>query len=138
MAKFDLSKSLGGELSTIVGADAVVSGNLNVQHSIRIDGQVKGDLNSGETVTVGSTGIVEGNISARDVIVGGRVIGKISSTGKAVLEGTSSLTGDLKTVRLVVEEGAVFNGSSDMSARGESQLHPPRKIHLFEDKPLEE
>jgi cytoskeletal protein CcmA (bactofilin family) len=134
LAKLSNNKLIGGELSTIVGPDAAITGDLTVQHSLRIDGQVKGNLNSGETVTVGSTGVVEGDITARDVIVGGRVQGRISVSGKTILEGTSTLNGDLKTVRLVVEEGAVFNGISDMSARGEGQLHPPKKIQLFEEQ----
>ena len=102
---------------------------------MRIDGKVKGELTSSETITIGSGGSVEGDITAKDVILGGRVIGKLSASGKTVLERSSRLTGDLKTTRLVVEEGAVFNGNSDMSDAGAAiPQHPPRKITLTDEE----
>lgn len=135
MAKFDAGKTSGGELSTLIGSDAVISGNISLKHSIRIDGQVRGEVSSGETVTIGTTGAVEGNITAGDVVVGGRVKGSITAGGKTTLEETSVLNGDLRTTRLVVHEGAVFNGNSDMSGdRREGHVHPPRKINLTEDE----
>ncbi len=123
-----------GELSTILGPDADLEGSLTVKQSMRIDGKVKGELSSSETVTIGSGGSVEGNIVAKDVILGGSVIGKLSASGKTVLEHSSRLNGDLKTTRLVVEEGAVFNGNSDMGDAGAATAqHVPRKITLDEE-----
>ena len=122
------------ELSTILGADAQLEGKLTVKQSMRVDGKVKGELTSSETITIGTTGSVEGDITAKDVIVGGKVTGRLTAGGKTVLESSSALKGDLKTRRLVVEEGAIFNGNSDMGDTGlESPQHPPRKIMLSEE-----
>jgi len=124
-----------GELSTILGSDAVFEGLLKTKASMRIDGQVKGELITANTITIGADGMVEGNISAKDIIVGGRVIGSLNATGRIILESKSILNGDLRTSRLVVEDGATFNGSSDMG--GKMTLpdvpQPQAKINLTEE-----
>jgi len=129
-----LAKSIGnrsgsGELSTIIGPDAKLEGRLDVRHSVRIDGLIKGELVSTELVTIGLGGGIEGDITAQDVIVGGKVRGRIVCQGKVTLEETAVLSGDLKTMRLVVEEGAVFNGLSEMG-EDKTRAHPPRVIKL--------
>ena len=130
MAKSD-SKSGTGELSTILGPDSDFEGRLTVKQSMRIDGRIKGEVTSAEMITIGSSGVIEGDVTARDIIMGGKVTGKMTASGKTILERSSSLNGDLKTSRLVVEEGAVFNGHSDMTeARSSVVQHPPRKIQL--------
>lgn len=134
MAKGTLNRD-GGELSTIIGEDAKLEGDLVIKHSGRIDGRIKGMVTSSETVTIGAGGSVEGNISAKDVVLGGKVTGDINASNRAVLEKTAVLTGNLKTVRLIVEEGAVFNGISDMgeSPASDKVTHRPQKIKLSEE-----
>ncbi|MDP8239847.1 MAG: polymer-forming cytoskeletal protein [Candidatus Hatepunaea meridiana] len=134
MAKSGMNRSGPTELSTIIGPDADFEGRLTVKQSMRIDGKVRGELESSETITIGNSGTVEGNISAKDIIVGGKITGKIIASGRTVLERTSVLQGDLKTIKLVVEEGAVFNGLSDMGEGGQTSAnHPPRKITLSDE-----
>ncbi|MCF7810739.1 polymer-forming cytoskeletal protein [bacterium] len=136
MAKVTNSKPGFGELSTIIGADANFEGKLTVKQSMRVDGKVKGELISSETITVGSTGSLDGELIAKDAIIGGKIIGSISATGKTILEHSSILNGDLKTSQLVVQEGAKFNGNCDMGEKLPSATQQqPRKIKLYgEDK----
>ena len=134
MAKQKSNYSGSGELSTILGPDASFEGHLKSGASMRLDGKAKGEIESSETVTIGLDGAVEGDVTARDIIVGGKIQGTLSASGKIVLESTSVLNGDLKTARLVIEEGAVFNGSSDMGGSQRIQpQHPPREINLSEE-----
>ena len=102
------------ELATIIGHDGLFEGNLTVKHSIRIDGMLKGDLNTTESLTIGKDGKVDGNITAKHLIVGGRIKGVVTVTGKTTLESTSTLEGELKTGKLIIEEGAALNGSTTM------------------------
>ena len=117
------------ELATIIGHDGLLEGNLTVKHSIRIDGTLKGDLKTTETVTIGKDGKVEGNISAKHLIVGGRIKGSVTVTGKTTLESTSVLEGELRTGKLVIEEGAVLNGSTSMgnSPAGQGRVLPKKE-----------
>ncbi len=133
MAKASGSRFSSGELSTLIGPDATLEGRLTVRNSVRIDGSMKGELISTETVTIGKDGGVEGDITAADVVIGGKVTGRIICQGKVILEESALLTGDLRTVRLVVEEGAIFNGLSEMGEM-KHQPHPPKVINLDQDE----
>jgi cytoskeletal protein CcmA (bactofilin family) len=109
------NKDAHPELATILGPNGEFEGKLSVKHSVRIDGYFKGEISTTETLTIGPNGHIEGNIIATDVIMGGIVQGTILAEGKVVLEETSRFQGDLKTVKLVIKEGAIFIGASDMS-----------------------
>jgi len=105
----------GAELATILGHEGIFEGKISVKHSIRIDGSLKGELTTTESLTVGREGVIEGNVNAKHLISGGRIKGTVVVSGKTVLEETSELAGDLKTSKLVIEEGAVLQGKTDMS-----------------------
>ncbi len=107
-----------GELSTILGIDVQLVGEVKAKASLRIDGRIQGNVHTSANITIGADGVVEGDITAQDVVVGGKVIGKLTASGKVILEAKSVLNGDLKTSRLVIEEGAVFIGHSDMGGGG--------------------
>ncbi|RJP82705.1 MAG: polymer-forming cytoskeletal protein [Candidatus Zixiibacteriota bacterium] len=120
----------GSELATIIGHDATLEGKLTVKHDMRVEGQVKGELSSTDTITVGSTGKVEGLITAENVVVGGQVDGTIKASGRITLEAGSRFTGDLEAARLVITEGATFNGHSTMTASGSAAGSASRQIRL--------
>ena len=115
-----------------MGQGGIFEGKLSVKHSIRIDGRLKGELETAETVTIGSNGEVEGDIKAKDVIVGGKITGSIIAGGRVTLESTSTFNGDVKTVKLVIEEGAVFNGAMEMI--DSKPVTPARKLNFSEEK----
>jgi len=117
-----------GELSTLIGKDAVIEGKLAIKQSIRIDGRIKGEVEATDTVTVGNSGEVEGDIKAKNVVVGGKVHGSLLSTGKVTLESSAELRGDLTASRLIIEEGARFNGRSSMD--GESFIKSKPQLTL--------
>jgi cytoskeletal protein CcmA (bactofilin family) len=63
---------------------------------------------------VGETGEIEGEIQANNAIIGGKIKGKLFIKQKLVLEARSSMIGELKASKLIIDEGAVFQGTSDM------------------------
>jgi cytoskeletal protein CcmA (bactofilin family) len=109
-----MEKGTGKTLLTMIGEGAVFEGVLTVPHSIRIDGTLKGKLETSETVTIGASGMVEADIIARNAIVGGTIVGNVTVSERVELESHASLTGDLKTKTLVINEGAAFKGKSVM------------------------
>jgi cytoskeletal protein CcmA (bactofilin family) len=94
----------------------VFEGNLVVPHSLRIDGRVKGRIETGESLTVGPTGIIEADIKAKSLICGGKIIGNVVAEDRIELESKASLTGDIQTRELIINEGAYFQGNSRMEA----------------------
>ncbi|MFA6457640.1 MAG: polymer-forming cytoskeletal protein, partial [Bacteroidota bacterium] len=90
-------------------------GKIRTQGSIRIDGKLSGEVHAAENLAVGVTGEVEGMVNGRNVTVGGKVKGNITSVEKLVLEGKAVVRGDVKASKLVIDEGAVFDGKVTMT-----------------------
>jgi cytoskeletal protein CcmA (bactofilin family) len=103
-----------GELS-LVGGGTVIEGKIKTEGSIRIDGRLTGDLIATANIAVGEAGVIEGSVMARNISLAGKVHGTVTATEKLVLEGKSVMKGDIRAARLVVDEGAVFDGQCAMS-----------------------
>ncbi|NUO18001.1 polymer-forming cytoskeletal protein [bacterium] len=104
------SDSSSGEMSTLLAKDAEIIGTLKTQGSLRIDGRVKGDVVCAKMVTIGTTGLVDGNIKADSIIVAGRVKGSLVAKQKVHLEASAELEGDLSASKLSIQEGAKVRG----------------------------
>jgi cytoskeletal protein CcmA (bactofilin family) len=103
-----------GELTTIIGKGTVLDGNMKVQNSARVDGKVIGNVRATDTVVIGKDGMVEGNVHSKDLLVAGKIKGNIVVSGKVVLESKSFIQGDIKASRLIVDDGAQFDGKCSM------------------------
>jgi cytoskeletal protein CcmA (bactofilin family) len=107
---------------TVVGVGARLDGNVVSAGSLRIDGQVKGQINADGDVTLSPQSQVEADIRAQNVTVAGRFKGNISVKGKAHLARGGRVDGNITSKSLVVEEGGIFHGQSimDGAATGSS------------------
>jgi cytoskeletal protein CcmA (bactofilin family) len=99
---------------TIVGAGARLEGNVVSAGNLRIDGQVKGQINAEGDVSLSPQSQVEADIRAQNVSVAGRFKGSIQVKGKAHLARGGRIDGNITSKTLVVEEGGVFHGQSIM------------------------
>jgi cytoskeletal protein CcmA (bactofilin family) len=105
---------------TIVGAGARLEGNVVSAGSLRIDGQVKGQINADGDVTLSPQSQVEADIRAQNVSVAGRFHGNIVVKDRAHLAKGGRIDGNITSKTLVVEEGGVFHGQSIMDAGASS------------------
>jgi cytoskeletal protein CcmA (bactofilin family) len=95
-----------------IGRSLVIKGELTGAESLYIDGRIEGSVNVSEhRVTVGRNGVVAANISAREVVIMGKVKGNIQCGDRLDIRGEGSLTGDVITQRISVEDGAILKGS---------------------------
>jgi cytoskeletal protein CcmA (bactofilin family) len=98
-----------------IGKSVVVKGELSGSEDLYVDGEVEGSISlRGQSLTIGPNGRVRANIEARNVIVHGRLDGNIQASDRVDLRKSASLTGDISTARVAIEEGAVFKGSIDI------------------------
>lgn len=111
-----------GLMNTIIGKDAVIDGQLNVEGSLRIDGKVKGKVICTDCVTVGATGLVQAEIESGSAIIAGKMVGNVMATEKIELQAKCEMEGDLKTKSLVIEQGAIFCGSCNMKDAPQTNL----------------
>jgi cytoskeletal protein CcmA (bactofilin family) len=115
------------EVATI-GKSVVVKGELSGNEDLVIDGDVEGSISlRGQTLTVGPNGRVRANIEARNVIMHGRVDGDIHATDRVDLRKSASLSGNISTARISIEDGAFFKGGIDIQkpdAGGAPKVEP--------------
>ncbi len=109
------SKPIEAHLETVIGAESNFQGTLRSKGSVRIDGKIDGGV-SAEGIILGERGEVQGDISARTVIIGGKVTGNVHATDSLELLAKSQVFGDLHAPQLVIAEGAVFEGSCLMAS----------------------
>src|ERR1700751_1052771 len=100
-----------------IGRSLVIKGEVTGSESLYIDGKIKGTVNlTDNRVTIGRNGIVHANIPAREVVIMGKVQGNLQCSDRVDIRSEGSLTGDVITQRISVEDGAVLKGSVQVRA----------------------
>ena len=100
-----------------IGRTVVIKGEVSGNESLYIDGRVEGSVTfKDHRVTVGRNGVVQANISAREVVIMGKVQGNVTCSDRLDIRSEGSLTGDVVTQRISVEDGAIMKGSIEVKA----------------------
>jgi len=110
---FGDSKAMG-RVDTIIGEETSLRGSYNSKNSVRVDGEIYGNVSSEDGVIVGVKGMVRGNLSGKSVLIGGKVKGNITAYQRLELQSSARVEGDISTPVFVVEEGAMFEGNCQM------------------------
>jgi cytoskeletal protein CcmA (bactofilin family) len=115
-------------ITTVIGSEAVIKGDLLFTGGIHVDGTVHGNVigeqDDRSTLILSDTGLVEGDVRAPNVILNGRVVGDVLASGRVELAVNARVTGALFYRLLEMEMGAEVNGQLICVENGE--LPPPR------------
>jgi cytoskeletal protein CcmA (bactofilin family) len=99
----------------ILGKSVILKGQVYGREDVTIDGEVEGTVELQEhRLTVGPTGKVVATIKAREIVVLGTVQGNIETREKIEIRKDAKVVGDIRTARIVIEDGAFFKGSIDI------------------------
>jgi cytoskeletal protein CcmA (bactofilin family) len=113
MRNYD-SAPTGG--SATIGKAVMVKGQIFSREDLVIDGEVEGTVEAQEhRVTVGPNGKVHAGVKAREIVVLGTINGNVEAADKIDIRKDAKLVGDIKTARIVIEDGAYFKGSIDIT-----------------------
>ena len=113
---------LGGEGNiSIIGVGMKIVGDAETEGTIRVEGRVEGTIRAGKSVVVGRTGEVDGDIITQDAIISGQVTGNITADSRLELQSTCNVTGELRSRRVQLDEGARFNGQMHMDEASKSK-----------------
>ncbi|HYK49409.1 MAG TPA: polymer-forming cytoskeletal protein [Terriglobales bacterium] len=105
-----------------IGRSLVIKGEVSGSESLYVDGKIEGTVNLGDSrVTIGRNGSVAANITAREVVILGKVQGNIQCSDRLDIRSEGALTGDVITQRISVEDGAILKGS--VQVRAADQKH---------------
>jgi len=106
----------GGDSVANIGKSIVFKGDLTGDEDLIIDGNIEGRVQlPSHQLTIGAHGKVTAEIEAKSVIIVGRVAGNVNATERVEVQASGIVDGDIRSPRLLVQEGAVVNGSIEMS-----------------------
>jgi cytoskeletal protein CcmA (bactofilin family) len=128
--------SAAGEQATI-GKGLFIKGEISGSESLFVDGKVEGSITlPGNRVTVGRNGQVAASITAREIVVLGKVRGNVSASDRVDIRAEGALTGDVAAARISIEDGAFFKGGIDIRksetkpVAAQAAPEPPRSVQL--------
>ena len=101
----------------VIGAKTTVKGEITGDEDVLVEGTVEGQVRISRDLRVAASGSVRANIEANSVIVSGEVLGDVTAAVRVDIQATGRLTGNIRAPKIVIAEGAVFRGNSDMSPR---------------------
>ena len=127
------SANVRGDVQAHLGQGSRVEGKLTFEGSVRIDGQVEGEINAQDTVIIGEGAEVTAQIHANTVVIQGRVNGDITARKRVELKAPATLAGNITTPSLVIHEGVVFEGHCAMggAAAGRVPSARDKRIAIF-------
>lgn len=107
-------------VNTIIGAGTEFVGDLTIKDTARIDGVIRGNIQSEGTVIIGTNGHVEGNIYAVEVSIAGMIKGDVTAQNRIEILSSAHIEGNITTKSLCIDEHAVFQGVCNMNRMEEN------------------
>jgi len=111
--------------NTLIGPEALISGEITTSDVIQIEGRVEGKIKSTGLVVIGEAGRVKAEIEAENVSIRGKLEGDCTAKNRVEITNTGNVEGNLRAPLIAVAEGAVFRGSSNMSGKDEPKDKRP-------------
>lgn len=106
----------------MIGTGTEVEGTIRAKDDIRVSGKVKGSLHVDGKAIIASDGVIEGDLRAADADVAGTIEGEIVVKSRLILKSSAKVSGTIRTTRLVIEEGASFDGQCVMGQLEKSRV----------------
>ena len=113
-----------GTALSIIASGTTIVGDIETAGTVKIEGRIRGSVRAGSQVLITQGGMVEGDVSAPEAIIGGEVHGTIRVEQRVEIQSSSVVHGDIYTQRILVAEGGVVNGNISM---GESPEGIPER-----------
>lgn len=112
--------------SATIGKSVTIKGQIFSREDLFVDGEINGTLEAQEhRITIGPNGKVEAGIKAREIVILGTVHGNVEASERIDIRKDARLVGDIKTSRIVIEDGAFFKGSIDITKAEAPKAAPP-------------
>ena len=113
------SESLRDQIN-IIGGGTTIKGDIDCNGDMRIDGKVTGNINVSGKIVIGTTGVINGQITCKNSEIEGKVDGKLFVGELLMLKSTAAILGDIATAKLAIEPGATFTGNCKMDGKAQA------------------
>ena len=105
------------EITAFLGKGTEFKGVLSFEGTIRVDGKVEGEVLSKDTLIAGDEAHLQGEISVGTIISSGRITGNVNASQKVHILAPGIIEGNIKTPKLIIEEGVTFDGKCEMASQ---------------------
>jgi len=112
------------EVKAFLGSGTEFEGKLIFTGSVRVDGLFRGEVFGGGTLISGEGSLLEGHIVVDNIVVSGEVRGRLEVRGRAEISSKGKIYGEIKAAKLIVHDGAVFEGNCSMQRTGPEAMVP--------------
>jgi cytoskeletal protein CcmA (bactofilin family) len=109
-------------LDTFIGRTTNLKGEITIQGSIRIDGQLEGNVTASEAIITGPESFIKGNLDCKDAIISGRVEGSVLALENVELQSGANIFGDITCGNLVIGKNCFFEGKCHMSGKEQGKI----------------
>ena len=109
----------------ILNSDVELKGTLKFAGELTFDGKLDGDINSDGVLNLGDNAVVKGNLNVNSVVMRGKVNGNVTAKEKIEIKAKTELFGDIRSPKLVIEEGVTFVGKSEVNPNKVAPSAPP-------------
>jgi cytoskeletal protein CcmA (bactofilin family) len=106
-----------GEVNAFMGGETFFEGKLSYTGAIRLDGRFKGEIQTDDTLIVGETARIEGEIHVGTAIIQGEIVGNVYAKERVELHHPGRMIGDITTPSVVIDDGAIFEGKCKMKEK---------------------
>src|SRR2546421_3192878 len=111
----------------VMGTSMTVKGEVYSREELHVDGEIHGSIELQHRLTVGPNGKIRANVKAREVVLHGSIQGNVQAAEKIIIREKGSLVGDIKTAGIVIEDGAYFKGSIDITRLEVPKVEPAKE-----------
>ncbi len=109
----------------ILTSDVEIKGSIKFTGELTFDGKLDGDIISEGSLNVGENAVVKGNLDVNSVVLRGKINGNVTAKEKIEIKSKTELFGDIRSAKLVIEEGVTFVGKSEVNPNKVSPSPPP-------------
>jgi cytoskeletal protein CcmA (bactofilin family) len=103
------------EITAFLGKGTEFKGVLSFEGTIRVDGKIEGEIFSKDTLIAGDSAFLQGEVTVGTIIASCKVVGNINASQKVHLLAPANIQGNIKTPKLIIEEGVTFDGNCEMA-----------------------
>jgi len=122
-----LSRAAGNEgqpsINTLIGVGSTFRGTLMVSGTLRIEGEIEGDILNCDRLEIGEHGVMRADIEVKEAVIEGRVFGNVRSLGTLEMKTGARVEGDVSAMSVVMEAGVFFSGRCTMLENGSEGVH---------------
>ncbi|OGW41556.1 MAG: hypothetical protein A2010_05110 [Nitrospirae bacterium GWD2_57_9] len=104
------------EITAFLGKGTEFKGVLSFEGTIRVDGKVEGEVVSKDTLIAGDEALLQGEITVGTIISSGKIVGNVNASQKVHIIAPGNVQGNIKTPKLIIEEGVTFDGQCVMAS----------------------